>query len=339
MSKVFRVGIIGAGTVSRTHMKALLAMDNINLVAISDIKPREELDIPDNVAFYNDYNLMLDNEKLDAVHVCLPHYLHFPVTRDVLKRHIPVLCEKPVTLNYNQALEMENAREEYDGFVAICLQNRFNRTFQELQRRLQSGEYGRLIGLKGVALWSRPASYYSNAPWRGRFSTAGGGCLINQAVHTLDQILLLGGDVKDVKATMSKLSDYDITVEDTAVINISFDSGAKAFIVASNTYSSNSTIEIEAITEKGVFTIKDFKLFYASQPDGLNKEVIAEDDKMPGEKSYYGAGHKELIKQFYSYLDDGSGRYFKILDAANVIKLIDLVRLSSLNGERVKWED
>ena len=50
---------------------------------------------------------------------------------------------------------------------------------------VESGEYGKVIGLKGLVTWFRPKDYYDVKPWRGMMEYAGGGVMINQAIHTL----------------------------------------------------------------------------------------------------------------------------------------------------------
>ena len=69
--KTFKTGIIGLGTVSRTHRNALAQLDHVELTAVSDVKPEKKDELAEGVHFYQDYEEMLDQEQLDAVHICL----------------------------------------------------------------------------------------------------------------------------------------------------------------------------------------------------------------------------------------------------------------------------
>ena len=335
--KTFNIGIIGDGTVAQTHIRALSFLDNVHIAAVCDVKSPEKINIPDGAVYYSDYKKMIEEQKLDAVHICLPHYLHLPVASYCASKHVPVLCEKPVAMNYREVEEMEGLQDKYGVTVAVCLQNRWNNTFRTLQSVVESGKDGRLTGLKAVALWARDQAYYDRAPWRGRMEYAGGGCLINQAVHTLDQVLLLGGKAKSVKGIVTNVLDLDIEVEDSSVSEVVFENGVRALIMASNANTVNSTIELEAVFENAVYTIKDYKLYRAPADDTLAKSVIAEDELMPGAKSYYGAGHKVLIKDFYDYLGGDGGRVISVKEAGTVIKLIDTIRESSRTGKTIEW--
>ena len=60
------------------------------------------------VKFYTDYHAMIEEEELDCVHVCLPHYLHLPATKACVEKGIHVLQEKPLALNTEESLELRN---------------------------------------------------------------------------------------------------------------------------------------------------------------------------------------------------------------------------------------
>jgi len=336
---ISRVGIIGFGTVAKTHVKAIEAT-GAKVICVSDIKDESELSIPEGTKYYRDFEEMLSKEKLDVVHICLPHYLHFSVSEAVVSKGIPVICEKPIAMTPKQVEEMSLLGERYGVPVLAVMQNRWNKTFRTLKEELQSNRHGKLVSIKAVALWSRSEGYYKAAPWRGIMKYAGGGCMINQAIHTIDQMIQIGGEVESVKGTVSNMLDLGIEVEDTATASIFFKSGARGLLMASNAHAVNSTIELEAVTEKTIFTIKDYKLYVAPREDELKKRVIAEDDLVTGEKSYYGAGHKALISDYYKYLSgDESVNVVRVGDAGRVIKVIDMVRTSSKEGRRIDWEE
>ena len=69
--------------------------------------------------------------------------------------------------------------------------------------------------------WFRDAAYYARRDWRGRWATAGGGVLMNQAIHTLDLLQWFVGPVTDVRGTVATLALHDvIEVEDTAALRM-----------------------------------------------------------------------------------------------------------------------
>ena len=95
--------------------------------------------------------VLLEKEHPDVVHLCLPHYLHVPVSEYFASHGVNVFCEKPVGLNTAQAkefVEFEAAHPEVK--IGICLQNRLNRTTVELKKIIDGGEYGKVIGCRGL---------------------------------------------------------------------------------------------------------------------------------------------------------------------------------------------
>ncbi len=81
----------------------------------------------------------------------------------------------------------------------LCLQNRLNNTSIHMKKLVESGDYGRIIGMKGLVAWHRPREYYDHKPWRGQMDLSGGGVMINQSIHTLDIMQWIGGEIKTFK--------------------------------------------------------------------------------------------------------------------------------------------
>ena len=219
---MMKAAVIGFGTISGTHMKAIAANDGMELAAICDIKEELKVKVPEGVAFYTDYKQMCQEIKPDVVHICLPHYLHYPVTKDVVEMGFNVFCEKPVALNVEEAeafAALEEAHPEVK--IGICLQNRMNDTTIELKKILDSGEYGEIRGVRGFVPWYRDSSYYEVSPWRGIMQYAGGGCMINQALHTLDLLYYFGGDISRIHAVVGQTNDLGIEVEGDIVRGLS----------------------------------------------------------------------------------------------------------------------
>ena len=160
-----RVGVIGLGDVSMVHLHTIKSSEKAELVAVCDIDETKSSLIK-NVNFYTNYIEMIQKEKLDCVHICLPHYLHYPVTKEVANLGVNVLLEKPLCLDTEEAERFKELSDSTDTNICICLQNRYNNTVEKLREIVASGVYGNLIGIKGVVAWSRSKDYYTVKPWR-----------------------------------------------------------------------------------------------------------------------------------------------------------------------------
>ncbi len=335
----FKTAIIGCGTVAAVHLKALAQLDHVDLAAVCDCDSQKISKCPAGVNFYTDYREMLDTEVLDAVHICLPHYLHYDAAKACAKRGVNVLCEKPGSMNREQLLKMLQLEQEYDFRLAVCLQNRLNPTFRQLQQLIQSEQYGRLIGIKAIAVWSRGMDYYEASPWRASMAQAGGGCMINQALHTLDQMQQLGGRILSVNGQINNLLHQNIEVEDTASAHIEFEHGVSGTFFGTVSYVKNSSIELQVVCEKGTLTIKDYGLYEALAGAENEKNLLIRDSRLDGDKSYYGASHQELIRGFYQELAGQTGNWVSAREEGQVILLIEAIRRSSEERRRIVWQE
>lgn len=99
--KKLRVGVVGCGRISVMHFVPIKALKQSELVACCDVKK----DRADKAAqkygctAYYDYQEMIEKENLDAVHICLPHYLHVPVSMYAMEHGVNVLSEKPMSIS------------------------------------------------------------------------------------------------------------------------------------------------------------------------------------------------------------------------------------------------
>ncbi len=338
-----KAAVIGLGDISGTHIAAITDNPNITLAAVCDIDEAKRDAAPQDVPFYTDYQEMILRERPDVVHICLPHYLHVPVSQTAVGMGVHVFCEKPMALNSREARQfVEFERENPDVHMGICLQNRYNNSVVMLKELIDSGRYGRVTGTRGLVPWSRPKEYYERKPWRGRWETAGGGCMINQSVHTLDLLYFLGGPITSVKASVSQLLDYDIEVEDTVTARLDYAGSARGLFMATNANYKNESVQIRVQLEKAEFLIVD-SILYQVEPDGGRKMLIrddgqklTEDRQKPNAKFYYGPSHGKAIRDFYEAVETGSGNYIHVKDALMSIQLIDAIQESGRTGKTVQ---
>ena len=138
MKKV-RFALVGCGRIASKHIDAIMESDNAELVAICDRDPNKFTKFQDklNVAFYQDYDEMLQNEDIDVINILTPSGMHAKHTIDIVskyKKHVVV--EKPMALRLEDADEMIRVCEENQVRLFVVKQNRYNLPVQQLRKAL-----------------------------------------------------------------------------------------------------------------------------------------------------------------------------------------------------------
>ena len=321
---MMKAALVGFGTISIVHMDAIASNPGMELVAICDINEDLAAKVPAGVKFYTDYKKMAQEVKPDVIHNLLPHYLHYPVTKELVEMGFNVFCEKPIALNTKEAEQfcaLEAAHPEVK--IGVCLQNRMNETTEALKEIIESGEYGKIIGIRGFVPWRRPVDYYAVKPWRGTWKYAGGGSMINQSLHTLDLLYFLGGKIDKIHAIVGQTNEYGIEVEGDVVARLEFANGAPGLFFATNNNWTNESVQIRVAMEKGTFHIEDNTLFKVN-PDGT-REVVVKAPVLEGIKFYYGASHSRMIERFRKAVETGSDDYIHVKDGTTVIRLMETI--------------
>ncbi len=169
---------------------------------------------------------MLDNEEIDVLHICTPHYCHSEMAEQAIKRGIHVFLEKPVASTRAQWDEFKSMTENYNKVrVGVCFQNRFNESVVYIKKLIQDNSLGAILGGKCELTWCRNEQYYQAGRWRADLKQSGGGVLINQAIHTLD---LLNYFIDQRPVSIKAISDNQhlegiIEVEDMISAYLSYE--------------------------------------------------------------------------------------------------------------------
>ena len=106
-SSVFRLGLIGAGHRGRALIKAIERTMNTHLVRVGSRGSETRAHVPSDCQIFQDWRAMLDPAALDGLIIATPSATHFPIIRDVLAIHIPMLVEIPVTTSLENAIELK----------------------------------------------------------------------------------------------------------------------------------------------------------------------------------------------------------------------------------------
>lgn len=322
--KKFKVGIIGCGRISPFHGMPVKSQPNAQLVACCDLKEERAIDrakLYGCKKTYTDFEEMIVKEKLDVVHICLPHYLHSPIAVRAMELGCHVLTEKPMAISMEQAKAMVDTAKKTGKTLGVIFQNRYNAGSQLVKKALEAGHLGKILAAKCNVTWCRTPEYYTGSDWKGTWEMEGGGAIIDQAIHTIDLMCWFIGygknganlDWADVSIAnrnhhnLKNTTGATIDVEDSADGLISFKDGVKASFWAMNYYSHDAQVEIELSCELGMvkITAEEAKITFYDGREMVARPNPNETFDYGGGPSYWGASHTKQITQFYEALEAG----------------------------------
>ena len=313
-----KISIVGCGGISRTHIGAVRDIPDARIISVADCIPEraEAAAKQCGAKAYTSLEDMLAGEKPDVLHICTPHYLHVPMAEGQLE-------------------ELRECQHRTGRQFGVCFQNRYNRSVQYLKNIIDSKIYGELIGMRAFVTWKRDADYYASGDWRGKKATEGGGVLINQALHTLDLMNILGGNVKAVTAHAS--NDHlkgIIEVEDTVSVFAEFSQGFRGVFFATTANAVTSPIMLEANFADRSVRIEGDSVFELR--DGKLTPVFAADKFDNHGKLCWGSGHSALIRDFYDAVRNNRPFAIDSDEGGKAIELLLAVYKSAETGERIE---
>ena len=204
------IAVIGCGRIANmAHFPALAKMDNVRVKYACDIikekaeKIKAEYPFVENVI--TDYKEALADSEVDAVFVLTPNYAHYEITMDALKAGKDVMCEKPVTVNYDLTCEMAKEAEKQGRILNIGVCNRYNKSVEMLEELNRQNRFGNIYHI-----YCSFRSFRDIPGLGGPFTTksqSGGGVLIDWGIHFMDLILYILGNAKIKNVTCDAYSE------------------------------------------------------------------------------------------------------------------------------------
>ena len=304
-----KVALVGCGRISKNHLQAIIAHKNrVDLKALCD-NNIDRLD--DTLKFFSesfsekiDVEKFLDYENLiksikdgiliiDLIVLATPSGFHSKQVQLAANIGVNVCTEKPMATNWNDGLKMVNACEKAKVKLFVVKQNRLNSTLRLVKSQIENGRFGKIYLVNVNVFWQRPQTYYDQDDWRGT-RKLDGGALMNQASHYIDLLDWLIGPVKSLSASIATLG-REIEVEDTAVLQISWESGTLGTMsVTMLTYPENLEGSITILGENGTVKIGGKavnKIEYWKFSDFHDDDLLVEKASYDT-TSVYGFGHK-----------------------------------------------
>ncbi len=249
--------IVGCGRISANHIEALRQhAGRAEFVAVCDNSPAAlaAAVAKTGVEGFASLDALLAGSDADVVVLATPSGLHSRQAIRAAQAGRHVLTEKPMATKWDEGMEMVRVCREAGVKLFVVKQNRLNPTMQLLKRAIEVGRFGQIYMTTVNVFWTRPQSYYDDAPWRGRWDMDGGAYL-NQASHYVDMVDWLVGPVDNVHAYTATLA-RDIEAEDSGVLSMRLRRNGLASInVTMLTHGKNYEGSITILGERGTVRI------------------------------------------------------------------------------------
>jgi UDP-N-acetyl-2-amino-2-deoxyglucuronate dehydrogenase len=323
-----RILIIGSGSIFKKHFHTINVLKKkFEIIGIVEKNPKKFEILKKNFNFgvFKDLNLALKNCVFDLGCILTDSGSHAKIALKLLNNNKSIIIEKPLAISLKDAekiVQLEKKKNNLNIFVVK--QNRFNIAIQKLKAAINEKRLGKIFLATIRVRWMRDKEYYKSATWRGKWKTDGG-VLCNQAIHHIDLLQWLVGDVKDVYCKSSTVS-APIEAEDTAAGILNFKNGALGIVEATTACRpSNLEGSISIMGTKGTVIVGGFSADKILEWQFLNskksdQKIIASSQKV---KNLYASSHIE----FYKFVDEilKSGKKKNFLNAQEAIKSLRIV--------------
>lgn len=261
MSKL-KVGVVGCGSIAKfRHLPEYAMNDQVEIVAVCDIVEERANKMVEEYGgkAFTDYKEMLREAELDIVSVCLPNYLHAPVSIAALEAGKHVLCEKPMATSEEEALNMIQAAEKNGKKLMIAHNQRFVASHEKARELIADGTVGKIHSFRTAFGHPGPEGWSIDGKdsWFFRKEEAFIGAMGDLGVHKTDLMrYLLGEEFVEVGSFVESGAKEDSTVDDNAVCILKSETGIIGTLAASWAYGKEDNATI-IYGEKAVLRLED----------------------------------------------------------------------------------
>ena len=339
MSTKIKLGILGGGgdsLIGELHRVAAKMHDHYEIIGgvfnpdhkIS-LEFGKKIGLDQNRIYKNTEELIEQESKLDpsqrmqAVSVLTPNFLHFPMAKLLLENDFHVICEKPLTTTYNEALELKKIKEKKNAVFAVTHTYTGYPMVRQMTKMISDGIIGNIQRVDAQYLqgWLNPVIHDKekrSSTWRLNPEKSGSSCCLGDiGTHAFNMVeLVTGMKVDKILADLNTLYD-DNPMDIDANILIRFPNNTKGTIRSSqiatgeenniqiNVYGSKGALKWKQENPNYLYHLTDDKPLSVLKPGhAYNSEISLDGTKLP-------PGHPEGIFDAMGNIYKGAARAIK----------------------------
>jgi predicted dehydrogenase len=219
-----RIVVVGAGLIGQAHILRIRDEPGAQLAGIVDTAPRAKQQAEAlGVAWSPDLAGMFKLGKPDGVVIALPNQLHFSAGMAAIAAGVPLFLEKPICLTVKESVALSQAAAKARVPVQVGHHRRHSPLTRQAKEIIASGRLGKIVAVNALCWFLKPKEYFQGAyAWRRK---PGGGVMLINLIHVVDDLRNLCGDITSVQAVASTAARR-FPVEDTAAVILRFRNGA-----------------------------------------------------------------------------------------------------------------
>ncbi len=340
-------GIVGTGMISHFHAKAIAEIPDASVVACCDtVEERAQAFAAEyGCKAYTDVNEMLADTDVHIANVCTPSGAHRDLAVAAANAGKHVVVEKPLEITLARCDDIINACEKNNVRLCAIFPSRFTPVNQALKAAVEGGRFGKLTLADTYVKWWRTQEYYDSGGWRGTWEMDGGGAYMNQAIHQVDQLYWLMGDVVEVNGMTDTVAHERIEVEDVGVATLRFANGAIGVIEATTSAWPGLLKKTEIHGTKGTAIIEQDDVirweFEGEQPsDAEVREKFAPGSANTGgaadPKAISHTGHRDQLADFVQAIQNDTAPMADGIDGRKSVEIILAIYQAAWTKQTVK---
>ena len=345
INKLKAIGIVGCGRVS-VRYKEVFSMEGISggqVVSVCDLVPGRSEKLASELGARSFVNMeeMFEKENLDLVFILTESGNHYKHSKFCLDHDVNVIVEKPVTLRVKEAFDLIKLSEKKRLMFGVVFQNRYNPSVKYIRKLSEDNVFGKLILSTVRVRWCRYQDYYEDG-WHGSWSMDGG-VIAQQAIHHLDVLQWISGQVESVCSMQTKRLN-NLEAEDTTVAILKFRDGSLGAIEATTAArpkdyeASFSIVGEKGLAEIGGIALNEIKKITLSDNEIDEKEI--KNTYSQDVPNGYGLGHGPLIQDAVNRLNAGVLEPpVSASDGINTLKLVHALYKSEENKSWINLDD
>ena len=338
--------------IARFHARALAEIPGARLAALVSRSGstgeilRAELALPD-VPVVGTLAEALALPGVDAVIITTPSGAHLEPAIRAAQAGKHVVVEKPLEITGPRCEAIIAACKAHGVTLCTIFPSRFSDANLAVKQAVELGRFGRITLAEAACKWWRSQAYYDDGGWKGTRALDGGGAMMNQAIHSVDLLLWMMGDVESVAGFTATLAHDRIDVEDTAVAVLRFKSGALGVLQAATSvapgYPKSLAIHGDAgsaVVEQDDILKWDFAAALPGDQD-LRLRLAANAGASGGAadpKAIHHEGHRRQLADFVQAIRTDTAPAVDGREGKRAVELICAIYASQATGQVVQVE-